>query len=112
VWRQEASNPRPASYYLSVPPAEAKAGMEARVDKNGNTFTIVRNDYATLYLNLNDRMVDLDQPVIVMRGGQQIFNGKVSRKSERIVLSIEERGDRDYIFSAVLRVTANGVSEL
>jgi dienelactone hydrolase len=112
VWRQEESNPRAFFYCLSVPPAEAKAGMEARVDKSGNTITILKNDYATLYINLNDRIVDLDKPVTVIRGGQQVFSGMVARKAERIALSIEERGDRDYIFSAALKVTANGVSAL
>jgi hypothetical protein len=112
VWRQESSNPRSGFYYLSVPPADAKAGMEVRVDKSGNTITIVRNDYATLYIDLNDRIVDLDKPVTVVRGGQEIFSGMVERKAERIALSIEERGDRDYIFSAALKVTADGVTAL
>jgi hypothetical protein len=112
VWRQEVSNPRANFYYLSVPRAEAKAGMEVRVDRSGNTITIVKNDYATLYLNLNDKFVDLDKPVVIVRDGRQIFNGMVVRKAERIAISIEERGDRDYIFSAVLRVTVDGVSAL
>jgi hypothetical protein len=112
VWRQEESNPRTGFYYLSIPRNEARAGREVRVDRNGNTITIVKNDYATLYLNLNDKFVDLDKPVIVMRGGQQIFNGMVTRKAEHIALSVEERLDRDYIFSAVLRVTADGVTAL
>jgi hypothetical protein len=112
VWRQEASNPRSAFYYLSVPRADAVAGKEVRVDKSGNTLTIVKNDYATLYINLNDKVVNLDNPVVIMQGGQQIFSGKLSRKEARIVSSIEERLDPDYIFSAVLKVTPSGVSEL
>jgi predicted esterase len=112
VWRQEASNPRTGFYYLSVPRSEARAGKEVRVDKSGNTITIVKNDYTTLFLNLNDRVVDLDKPVVVMQGGTQIFNGTVKRKPERIAISIEERSDREYIFSAVLKVTGGAVSEL
>jgi hypothetical protein len=112
VWRQEASNPRANLYYLSVPGTDAKAGMELRVDKSGNTITIVKNDYATFYINLNDKIVDLSKPVTVMRNGRQIFNRIVARKAERISLSVEERLDSDFIFSAALKVTADGVSEL
>jgi predicted esterase len=112
VWRQEASNPRQSFYYLSVPRADAVAGREVRVDRSGNTITIVKNDYPTLYINLNDKFVDLDKPVVVMQNGQQIFSGVVSRKLELITLSIEERLDPNYIFSAALKVTADGVSAL
>jgi hypothetical protein len=112
VWRQEESNPRTGFYYLSISRDEAKAGREVRVDQSDNTFTIVKNDYATLYLNLNDKFVDLDKPVTIIRDGQQIFNGTVTRKAEHIARSIEERLDRDYIFSAALKITADGASAL
>ena len=112
VWRQEASNPRVYFYYLSIPPAEAKAGMEVRVDKSGNTITIEKNDYTTLYLHLNDRVVDLDQPVTVIRGGKTIFSAPLERKAEHIARSVEERVDPEYIFSAMLQVTADGAHAL
>ncbi|MDR1729091.1 MAG: alpha/beta hydrolase [Prevotellaceae bacterium] len=110
VWRQEESNPRRNFYYLSIPATEAKAGMEVRVDKNGNTIEILKNDYSTLYINLNDKMMDLDKPVTVVSNGKQLFNGMVERKAEHIRASADERGDREYIFSAVLEVKNDNVN--
>ncbi|MDR1757312.1 MAG: alpha/beta hydrolase [Culturomica sp.] len=104
VWRQEESNPRRHFYYLSVPAGEAKAGMEVRVDKIGNILNILKNDYTTLYIHLNDKMMDLDKPVILLYGDEEIFNGMVQRKAQHIDESVKERADPDYIFSAVLEI--------
>ncbi len=112
VWRQEETNPRRSFYYLSVPMDEAKGGMEVRVDKKGNTLEILKNDYSTFYINLNDRMMDLDRPVTVILNGKRIFRGKVRRREEHIRRSIEERADPEYIFSAVLEVSGGKVKVL
>ncbi len=104
VWRQEETNPRRSFYYLSVPVDEAAGGTEVRVDKKGNTLEILKNDYSTLYINLNDRVMDLDKPVTVILDGKRIFRGKVRRKAAHIEVSVEERADPEYIFSAVLEI--------
>ena len=104
VWRQEESALRQNFYYLSIPPDEAKAGKEVRVDKSGNTITILKNDYSTLYIDLNDKIVDLDKPVTVICNGEKIFKGMVKREAEHIAISIEERNDQDYIFSALIKL--------
>jgi hypothetical protein len=112
VWRQEETNPRAGFYYLSVPPHDAKAAMEVRVEMHGNEIEIVRNDYATLYIDLNDRMMDLDKPVTVTRNGKRIFRGRVVRREEHIRRSIAERADPAYIFSARIEVSADGAKAL
>jgi predicted esterase len=112
VWRQEASSPRAGFYWLAIPPDDKTAGRESRVERNGNTITIVRNDHPTLWIELNDRVVDLDRPVKVVRDGLTIFEGRVPRRAQHIRRSARERGDPDYIFSARLEITASGVHPL
>jgi hypothetical protein len=112
VWRQETSAPRSSFYWLAVPSEDAVAGREVQVDRSGNTITIVRNDYPTLWIDLNDRVVDLDRPVKVVRGDLTIFEARVPRRAELISESAEERADPDYIFSARLEITSSGVHPL
>lgn len=104
VWRQEMSNPRPSFYYLSVPDEEAVGGREVRLYREGNTFTVTRNDFPTLRIWLNDRFVDLSKPVRVVIGGREVFCGKVKRRAEHIAETVDSRVDPDYIFSAVLEI--------
>jgi pimeloyl-ACP methyl ester carboxylesterase len=105
VWRQEESALRWNFYWLSVPPTDAKPGLKAIVQRRGDTIVVERSDYPTLFIDLNDKMLDLDMPVTVMRDGQQIFRGIAHRRSQHIDNSAKERNDPDYIFSARLEVS-------
>lgn len=104
VWHQEESNQRPSFYWLSVPSEDAAAGLEARAELDGNRITILKNDYPTLYVNLNDDMIDLDEPVAVVLDGKEIFRGRVKRRASHIAATAEERCDPRYIFSARLEI--------
>ena len=106
VWRQEEVV-MPSLYWLGVDPKEAKHGMEAIVERVGNTFTILKNDYKRLIIRLNDELTDLDQPVKIFYNGNQIFNGKVKRTLKNTARSIDERADKRMIFSAELTVVDN-----
>jgi hypothetical protein len=112
VWRQEESAQRRNFYWLGIPASAARAGAQATVQQRGNTFTIERCDYPTLYIDLNDKMTDLDGPVRVMREGVEIFNGIVHRREWRIRESVRERADPDYIFSARLEISGTRVRVL
>jgi predicted esterase len=136
VWRQEESALRQNFYWLSVPPADALPGRQAIVSRatgddsgsgagsgsgsvassatgaDGIVITIERCDYPTLYIDLNDRMTDLDSPVTVIRDGRRIFHGLVHRRAALIRSSVAERVDPDYIFSARLEITGLKVQAL
>lgn len=105
VWRQEESGPRDCFYNLSVPKDEMQAKKELRIDFNGNTIDILKNDYTTLYIHLNDKIMNLSKAITVNINGKQIFKGKVSRKTEHIKNSIAKRMDPEYIFSAKIKIT-------
>ncbi len=112
VWRQEESNLREAFYYLSVPLDEAEGGMEVRVDKDGNVFDIVRNDYSALRIWLNDEMIDFSLPVEVRIDGRRVFRGKLERHERLIRHTVTHRSDPRYIFSAALEIRGDKVRRI
>ena len=85
--------------------------MEVVVERNGNTFTILKNDYKRLIIRLNDEMIDFEQPVEIFYQGNKFFSGKVKRTLKNIAESIDERVDRRLIFSGKLTVVDNGKVE-
>ena len=112
VWRQEESNQRSSFYWLSVPAEDAAAGCEVRAELDGNRITVAKNDYPTLYVNLNDDMINLSAPVTVVCGGKEVFRGRVKRRASHIAASAEKRCDPRYIFSARLEIRGDKVRAL
>ena len=102
IWRQEESGLRDCFYNLSVPKEEMARGKEVRISYYKNVISILHNDYQTLYIHLNDQIVDLDREVSILCNSTEIFHGKVARKAEHIDASINKRMDSEYIFSSVI----------
>lgn len=105
VWRQEESGLRDCFYNLSIPKEEMGKGKELCIDYDGNVINIVKSDYSTFFIYLNDQILNLSKPITVKRDGKVIFKGKVKRRKEHIEASIAKRMDPEYIFSARLKVT-------
>ena len=103
VWRQEEVT-KPHFYWLSAPANELKRGMEVIATIDGNTITIDKCDYSSLILSLNDKMVNLDLPVIVSYQGKTLFNGKVNRQSAVMRSTLFSRNDPAYMFPAQIQV--------
>lgn len=70
----------------------------ARID--GNTIYIDECDYDSLYICLNDSLLDLDRKISVKYRGKTIFRGKAKRKRSIIRKSLCERADPRQIYSA------------
>ena len=104
VWRQEDSNLRDWFYYLSIPEHEMAKGKELRVEYNGNTINIVKCDYGCFTIHLNDKMMNLSNPVIVKYNGNIIHDGMVYRSEANIEQSIAKRMDKNYIFPAKIHI--------
>lgn len=102
IWRQEESGLRDCFYNLSVPKEEMARGKEVRISYYKNVISILHNDYQTLYIHLNDQIVDLDREVSILCNSTEIFHGMVARKAEHIDASINKRMDSEYIFSSVI----------
>ena len=103
VWCQ-GDNGRPHFYWLGVPESETKKGNVLRASINNNTVTITKCDYSQVTLYLNDQLVNLDKAVKVVYGKKTLYKGKLSRTTENLQKSLEERGDPSYCFPAILKV--------
>ena len=103
VWRQD-DVPHDSFYWLSVPASDAKEGNCVIVERRDNTFIISKNDYKTLSIGLNDKMIDFNKPVKIILNGNVIFNDKVERTIGDLYRSITKRKDKGLIFSAFIDI--------
>ncbi len=105
VWNQ-SSVTHDRLYWLAVPAKEAAKGELVIAERDGQHVNIVKHDgVSDLVVMLNDRMLDLDQPVVVTADGREVFNGKARRTIGDLAATLAECGDPDLIFDA--RVPVN-----
>lgn len=98
-------------YWLGTDTADTKTGNVVIVTVTGNTVSIERNDDATLFIYLNDDLLDLDGRVTVTYNGKRIFRGKVPRSAALIEETAARRLDAHLIFSGLV-VVKNGKASL
>lgn len=93
-------------YWLAVPPGEAQMDEEIVAEREDQTITLSGPSGRTVYVRLNDIMLDLDQPVtVVTPDGAVLFEGVAERSEEVISKTIEEYGDPNAAFTAEIEVT-------
>ena len=71
-----------------------------------NVIDILEGGERGLRIRLDDSMVDLDQPVIVKRDAEVVFEGLVPRSRAVIDRTLKERGDPAGVFTAEVVVPA------
>ena len=103
VWRQEEVL-HSDFYWLSVPKDEMERGKEVRVKIKDNTLYIIKCDYSTLFIHLNDELANLDKPITVYQGKKKLMKTKVMRTKENMERTIRERKDARYAFPATIEV--------
>ena len=69
-------------------------------------MTILEGAERGLRIRADDQMFDLDQPIVVRRGDEVVFEGKVSRTIQTLARTLEERGDPTGVFSAEIVIGA------
>lgn len=94
-------------YWLSVPNQSARKANTVFASYQGQEIHIQRNDNDTLFILLNDKMMDLNKKITVRQGGKVLFTGKVVRRKALIQKTYSDRRDADYIFSAGIVVVHN-----
>jgi predicted peptidase len=103
VWRQSDGTDR--LYWLAVPPGEAKTGSVVIASREGQTITIISAEKVSkLLIRLDDRMLDLDKPVKVLRDGKVLFEGTVKRTAAMMAKTLSGRGDPGLVFDAEVSV--------
>jgi len=104
VWKQ-TGQPHDRSYWLAVPPSEAKLDSLVVARREGQTVEITAIEgVGKLRIRFDDRMADLDKPVIVTHAGKPLFEGQVPRTIGVMVRTLEGRGDRELMFDAEVEV--------
>jgi hypothetical protein len=103
VWKQ-ASTTHDRFYWLAVPAGTAKANNEVIASYSGQDITIQSKDVAQVTIRLNDRMLDLDKPIAVHWGADQVFQGHISRTIATLARALAERGDPKDLFAAELEI--------
>jgi hypothetical protein len=105
VWKQTGST-RDRSYWLAVPPGEARPDSLVVARRDGQTIDITEADgVATLLVRLDDRMLDLDHPVTIRHGDTVLFEGVAPRTIANLVTTLAGRGDPGLVFDAEVPVT-------
>ncbi len=61
-----------------------------------------------LRVYLNDQLLNLDKPVRIVRNGDDLFNGTVSRRVDVMMKSLAERGDPSYVFPVEISLPSAG----
>ncbi len=100
VWRQDDVT-HPTFYWLAAT-GKPKAGDEIVAERKGQVFSITAQGEAAVAVMLNDELANLDEPVTVMAGDKEVFKGTVKRTIGTMIKTLDARGDRRLVFSAVV----------
>lgn len=84
-----------ATYNRDKNVVKVKAEQEVLNTTKGKRESLTDN---TLYIYLNDKMVDLDKPVTVFLNGKKVYKRIVARKLSNLMQSTAERGDPNFVF--------------
>ena len=103
VWVQGDVN-KEYFYWLGVPVKEAKKGSKLIADIDGNTINIGECDYSKVRIYLNEKMVDLSQPVKVVHDGNTLFEGTVTPSDALRKKTLYTRNDLSYSFPCMVEV--------
>ena len=102
VWRVDGKAPH-RSYWLSQ--ETPQGGSRVVVELKDQVIHVVEcENTEQLSFRLDDSMIDLDQPVKVMRGDTCFYEGVVPRRRSVLAKTLAERGDPVGMFSAELTV--------
>jgi hypothetical protein len=105
VWKQTGPA-HDRSYWLAVPAKEAKGDSNVIAARSGQEIDIVSSEKVTkLLIHLDDRMADLDKPIVVTENGKTLSSGIAKRSAAVMIKTLVGRGDPDLMFDAEVEVT-------
>jgi hypothetical protein len=109
VWKQ-SSTTHDRFYWLAMPKNDPSlAGALAIVDRAGQTITIKSVEKIDdLLIRLDDRMLDLDQPVRILYRDRVLHDGRVPRTIAALIRTLDQRGDPLLMFGAEVEVKLQG----
>lgn len=78
-------------YWLKRAKADGAKKLVAEIEKNEVRITVKEPHRVTV--RLNDKLLDLDQEITIVRNGQEVFKGKATRTILTLWKTLQERGD-------------------
>ena len=104
VWKQTGAL-HDRSYWLAVPRGRAEGDALVVAERKSQKVTVNKVEkVGRLVVRLDDRMMDLDQPVTVEQDGRTLFSGKPIRTIRTLVQTLADRGDPKLMFDAEVEV--------
>jgi pimeloyl-ACP methyl ester carboxylesterase len=96
-------------YWLSAPNDAQVKGATAEVSIVGNEIRVSKNTFSELNINLNDHLLNLNNPVSVTMDGVVLFRKKLERSLGTIKKTIQEYQDPTMVFSVKLILKGKNV---
>ena len=93
-------------YWLGTDTSQTIAGDKAVVslNKNDNEIVIEQNTFKTLYIWLNDDILDLNKKITIIQNGKKLFKERVKRSESIIKNSVDKRLDPNMIFYSRIKI--------
>jgi hypothetical protein len=106
VWKQSNNVVHDRFYWLAVPKADhTLAGAQVTVERDKQTIEIKSAEKLDkLIVRLDDRMLDLDQPVQMKFRDKSLSSGIAPRTIGTLARSLDKRGDPKLMFDAEVEV--------
>ena len=103
VWQQDDVL-HDRSYWLAVDEENRKARSTVVAEIDGQQITVESTDLTNVTLHLDDRLVDLDEPIHVIANGRASGPIRLERTIAPLATTLSERGDPDLTFYASAEV--------
>lgn len=107
-WKQDNRHHR-NFYWLGIPERLIVTGgeLKAAYNKSENQINITENYSDTIHLFVNDKMMDLDNPVTIKYKGEVIFKEVLDRSILNIYNTLMYKGDAHLSFPSMVSVVKN-----
>jgi predicted esterase len=108
VWKQDNRH-HTSFYWIGVPEASAETSGEIIVEYNTqqNEVNIISNYSNILHIYINDKMLDLDEPITIKYQGKIISQKTFDRSIANIQKTLSIKGDSELSFPSVISVIKN-----
>ena len=104
VWKQDDVR-HETFYWLAVPMNETNGRPQITAEVQKQNITLTGPAGKAVRIRLDDRFINLDQPVTITANGKEVFSGKAPRTIARLAASLAARHDPHLMFSAEVPVT-------
>jgi dienelactone hydrolase len=98
VWRQDDVT-HSSFYWLAAAESSRKAGFETKATIAGNQITLETADPSATTVRLDDRLLNLDEPVVIKVKDKTEFEGKLTRSINTLAKTLAEREDPQLMFA-------------